>query len=111
MELLAALGARAAAPHSTRDAGNPSALFGIVQGGMYCRPARRVARRRSSEIGFDGYAIGGLRSASPRRNASACSKRIAPRMPADRPRYLMGVGTPAGHRRRRWRAASTCSIA
>jgi len=73
---------------------SPNALFGIVQGGMY--PA---LRGRSLEgllaTGFDGYAIGGLSVGEPKVEMFAMVAHLVPRMPADRPRYLMGVGTPA----------------
>lgn len=69
------------------------ALFGIVQGGMY--PA---LRRRSLdgllETGFEGYAIGGLSVGEPKSERDAVLRALLPQMPADRPRYLMGVGTP-----------------
>lgn len=69
------------------------ALFGIVQGGMY--PA---LRRRSLdgllETGFEGYAIGGLSVGEPKSERDAVLCALLPQMPADRPRYLMGVGTP-----------------
>ena len=73
--------------------GNPGALFGIVQGGMY--PALREASLAGlMDIGFDGYAIGGLSVGEPRQEMLAMVEHLAGRMPADRPRYLMGVGTP-----------------
>jgi queuine tRNA-ribosyltransferase len=69
------------------------ALFGIVQGGD--RPALRL---RSAEglvaIGFDGYAIGGLAVGEPQATMLAILAETNPALPADRPRYLMGVGTP-----------------
>jgi queuine tRNA-ribosyltransferase len=73
--------------------GNPNALFGIVQGSVY--PA---LRHRSAEalkaIGFDGYAIGGLAVGEPEDERNAILEAVEPRLPADRPRYLMGVGRP-----------------
>jgi len=73
--------------------GNPNALFGIVQGSVY--PA---LRHRSAEalkaIGFDGYAIGGLAVGEPEAERNAILEAVEPLLPADRPRYLMGVGRP-----------------
>jgi queuine tRNA-ribosyltransferase len=71
----------------------PGALFGIVQGGMY--PGLRAASLEGlTRIGFDGYAIGGLSVGEPRGEMRRILAGIAPQLPADRPRYLMGVGTP-----------------
>lgn len=74
-------------------ADNPAALFGIVQGGMF--DALR-ARSLSGllDIGFDGYAIGGLSVGEPRQEMLAVLDHLAPRLPAEKPHYLMGVGTP-----------------
>ncbi len=73
---------------------HPSLLFGIVQGGMY--PALRTqSLAELVDIGFDGYAIGGLSVGEPKASMKAVLVRLAPIMPADKPRYLMGVGTPA----------------
>jgi len=73
--------------------GNPNALFGIVQGGMYT-----ALRDRSSQalvrIGFDGYAIGGLSVGEPKEDMLRILRHTAATLPEDRPRYLMGVGTP-----------------
>ncbi len=72
---------------------NPRALFGIVQGGMF--PDLRDASLGSlTDIGFDGYAIGGMSVGEPKDEMLAVLDHTAPRLPADRPRYLMGVGTP-----------------
>lgn len=72
----------------------PGALFGIVQGGMY--PAlRRESLEALVEIGFDGYAIGGMSVGEPKEEMWAVLDEIVHLMPADRPRYLMGVGTPS----------------
>lgn len=68
-------------------------LFGIVQGGMY-DPLRRASLDGLMEIGFDGYAIGGLSVGEPESKRLAVLDALAPAMPADSPRYLMGVGTP-----------------
>ncbi len=70
------------------------ALFGIVQGSMY-PDLRHASLRRLGEIGFDGYAIGGLSVGEPKDQMHAVLKAVAPAMPQSRPRYLMGVGTPA----------------
>jgi len=69
------------------------ALFGIVQGGMFS-DLRRESIDRLVEMGFDGYAIGGLSVGEPKPMMRAILEDIAPRMPVDAPRYLMGVGTP-----------------
>ena len=73
---------------------NANALFGIVQGGMY-----ENLRDRSLEslvsIGFDGYAIGGLSVGEPKADMRRILEHTAPQLPTDKPRYLMGVGTPA----------------
>ncbi|HEX6550066.1 MAG TPA: tRNA guanosine(34) transglycosylase Tgt [Gammaproteobacteria bacterium] len=72
---------------------HPSALFGIVQGGMY--PALREASLRGlTGIGFDGYALGGLSVGESEAERLHILDSIASQLPADRPRYLMGVGTP-----------------
>ena len=74
-------------------AGDSSALFGIVQGGMY--PALREASLQGlTEMGFAGYAIGGLSVGEPAEERLAVLDHLLPRMPAATPRYLMGVGTP-----------------
>ena len=69
------------------------ALFGIVQGGMYTQ-LRDTSLAGLTQIGFDGYAIGGLSVGEPKAEMFRMIAHIAPRMPADRPRYLMGTGTP-----------------
>ena len=74
-------------------ADNPNALFGIVQGGMH--PELRLQSLRGLEqIGFDGYAIGGLSVGEPKEEMRAILQYTAPLLPQDKPRYLMGVGTP-----------------
>ena len=74
-------------------ADNQAALFGIVQGGMY--PAlREVSLAGLLDIGFDGYAIGGLSVGEPEAERLQILACLGPRLPADRPRYLMGVGRP-----------------
>ena len=73
--------------------GGPGALFGIVQGGMY--PALRAESLAAlTDIGFDGYAIGGLSVGEPKAQRAEVLGDLLPRMPEDHPRYLMGVGTP-----------------
>ncbi|HEX8774526.1 MAG TPA: tRNA guanosine(34) transglycosylase Tgt [Pyrinomonadaceae bacterium] len=69
------------------------ALFGIVQGASYL-DLRRESLRRTVEIGFDGYAIGGLSVGEEKSLMYEVIADLAPAMPEDRPRYLMGVGTP-----------------
>lgn len=73
--------------------GNASALFGIVQGGMYEKLRVRSARTLV-EIGFDGYAIGGLSVGEPHDERDRVLDFTVPELPADHPRYLMGVGRP-----------------
>ncbi len=74
--------------------GNPNALFGIVQGGMY-ENLRDESLRGLLALDFDGYAIGGLSVGEPKADMSRILRHTAPQLPADKPRYLMGVGTPA----------------
>ena len=73
--------------------GNPNALFGIAQGGMY-ENLRDESLAGLAGIGFDGYAIGGLSVGESKREMRRVIAHTAPRLPADKPRYLMGVGTP-----------------
>ncbi len=73
--------------------GNPNALFGIVQGGMH-ESLRDESLAGLVNIGFDGYAIGGLSVGEPKEDMLRILDHVAPQMPADKPRYLMGVGTP-----------------
>ncbi|HKO36501.1 MAG TPA: tRNA guanosine(34) transglycosylase Tgt, partial [Pyrinomonadaceae bacterium] len=68
-------------------------LFGIVQGASHL-DLRRESLARTVEIGFDGYAIGGLSVGEEKPVMLEIIEDIAPRMPGDQPRYLMGVGTP-----------------
>ncbi|MBE0484248.1 MAG: tRNA guanosine(34) transglycosylase Tgt [Bacterioplanes sp.] len=72
---------------------NPSALFGIIQGGMY-ESLRDESLAALTDIGFDGYAIGGLSVGEPKDDMMRILRHTAPQMPADKPRYLMGVGKP-----------------
>jgi len=69
------------------------ALFGIVQGGMD-RELRRESALRTVEIGFPGYAIGGLSVGEPREVTREIVESTLEHLPSDKPRYLMGVGTP-----------------
>ncbi len=71
-----------------------AALFGIVQGGMYPQ-LRMESLAGLVDIGFDGYAIGGLSVGEPKEEMLSVLDALRPVMPADKPRYLMGVGTPA----------------
>jgi queuine tRNA-ribosyltransferase len=73
--------------------GNPNALFGIVQGGMY-ESLRDESLAGLLQIGFDGYALGGLSVGEPKEDMLRILRHSAPRLPAERPRYMMGVGTP-----------------
>ncbi|WP_370250465.1 tRNA guanosine(34) transglycosylase Tgt [Thalassolituus sp.] len=72
---------------------NPSALFGIIQGGMY-EDLRDESLQGLLDIGFDGYAIGGLSVGEPKDDMMRVLRHTAPQMPEDKPRYLMGVGKP-----------------
>ena len=84
---------RSAGPVRTPAPTQTQALFGIVQGGM--DPAlRRESAERTVEIGFPGYAIGGLSVGEPRAVTREMVEATLPHLPADKPRYLMGVGTP-----------------
>ncbi|MFA5170049.1 MAG: tRNA guanosine(34) transglycosylase Tgt [Sulfuriferula sp.] len=77
----------------TAHAGNPNALFGIVQGGMY-EDLRDESVRELGQMEFDGYAIGGLSVGEPKPDMRRILAHTAPQLPANKPRYLMGVGTP-----------------
>jgi queuine tRNA-ribosyltransferase len=72
---------------------NTAALFGIIQGGMY-ENLRDQSREGLTDIGFDGYAIGGLSVGEPKGEMYRMLDVVAFKMPEDKPRYLMGVGTP-----------------
>ncbi len=72
---------------------NLQALFGIVQGGMNA-DLRKESARRTVELDFPGYAIGGLSVGEPRALTREMVAATLPELPGDRPRYLMGVGTP-----------------
>ncbi|HEX2596629.1 MAG TPA: tRNA guanosine(34) transglycosylase Tgt [Luteimonas sp.] len=73
--------------------GNDAALFGIVQGGVH-RDLRTMSAEGLKAIGFDGYAIGGLAVGETEDERNAMLDHTAPQLPAERPRYLMGVGRP-----------------
>ena len=72
---------------------SPNLLFGIVQGGMHAN-LRRESLDRLTDMGFDGYAIGGLSVGESKDEMNAVLAGVAPHMPQASPRYLMGVGTP-----------------
>ncbi len=72
---------------------NPNALFGIVQGGMH-EALRDESLAGLRDIGFDGFAIGGLSVGEPKEDMARILAHTTPRLPAAKPRYLMGVGTP-----------------
>ncbi len=72
---------------------NESALFAIVQGGMY-EDLREQSANQLVNIGFDGYAIGGLSVGEPKEERNKVLEITTPLLPQNKPRYLMGVGTP-----------------
>ncbi len=72
---------------------NPNALFGIVQGGMF-EELRDESLAGLNELGFHGIAIGGLSVGEPKEDMQRILKHVGPKLPADKPHYLMGVGTP-----------------
>ena len=72
---------------------NPNALFGIVQGGMF-EHLRDESLAGLEEIGFEGVAIGGLSVGEPKEDMMRVLEHVGPRLPANKPHYLMGVGTP-----------------
>ena len=75
---------------------NPNALFGIVQGGMFedLREESLAGLQATGDGGFHGYAIGGLSVGEPKEDMLRVLEHIGPKLPADKPHYLMGVGTP-----------------
>ena len=73
--------------------GNPAALFGIVQGGMH-KTLREISAKALIDIGFDGYAIGGLSVGEPKDERDHVLDITTPLLPDNKPRYLMGVGKP-----------------
>ena len=76
-----------------RGLSNPNALFGIVQGGMF-EDLRDESLEGLAEMDFHGYAIGGLSVGEPKEDMMRVLNHIAPKLPAHKPHYLMGVGTP-----------------
>ncbi len=89
LELTLRWSARAKKKHRLKT----QALFGIVQGGVFPE-LRRESLERTVEIGFDGYALGGLCVGESKHETLGILEEILPLMPEDKPRYLMGVGTP-----------------
>ena len=89
MELSLRWAERSKAAH----AGNPNALFAIVQGGMY-EDLRERSLEKLVDVGFDGYALGGLSVGEPKEDMARILNHMGHRLPAEKPRYLMGVGTP-----------------
>ena len=87
------LSLRWAARSKAAHGDNPSALFGIVQGGMH-EDLRDESLAGLTEIGFDGYAIGGLSVGEPKADMLRILNHLSEKMPTDKPRYLMGVGRP-----------------
>jgi queuine tRNA-ribosyltransferase len=90
VERTAAWARRAKAAHTRTD----QALFGIVQGGVSAT-MRRDSARRTVDVGFDGYGIGGLSVGETRDEMLPALAAALEHLPTDRPRYLMGVGDPA----------------
>lgn len=76
-----------------KQLGNPNALFGIIQGSMY-PDLRQQSLQGLLDMPFDGYAIGGLSVGEPKEEMLAVLNYLPKAMPADKPRYLMGVGKP-----------------
>ena len=76
-----------------RSGENPNALFGIVQGGMF-EDLRDESLAGLNQMGFDGIAIGGLSVGEPKEDMMRVLSHVGPRLPAHKPHYLMGVGTP-----------------
>ncbi|MCW3173539.1 tRNA guanosine(34) transglycosylase Tgt [Shewanella subflava] len=72
---------------------NPNSLFGIIQGGVY-EDLRDESIAGLTEIGFDGYAVGGLAVGEPKEDMHRILEHVCPQLPEDKPRYLMGVGKP-----------------
>ncbi len=89
MELSMRWAKRCRSAHGNSEA----ALFGIVQGGMF-KELRDESLQRLIEIGFDGYALGGLSVGEPKDQMRKIVNYCGERMPSEKPRYLMGVGTP-----------------
>jgi queuine tRNA-ribosyltransferase len=91
MELSARWARRCVAEFTRGD--NPNAMFGIVQGGMF-EHLRDESLASLVELNLPGYAIGGLSVGEPKEDMRRVLQHTAPQLPADKPRYLMGVGTP-----------------
>ena len=108
VRLVGALGESALQARS--HAGGPGALFGIVQGGMYPE-LRAESLARLTEIGFAGYALGGLSVGEPESERLKVLDAVVEAMPTPAPRYVMGVGTPRDLAQKRSPAVWTCSIA
>jgi queuine tRNA-ribosyltransferase len=72
---------------------NKNNLFGIIQGGVY-EHLRDISLKGLLDIGFDGYAVGGLAVGEPKEDMHRILEHTCPQIPADKPRYLMGVGKP-----------------
>ncbi len=89
LELTVKWAERAKAGHRREE----QALFGIIQGGFF-QDLRRESLERTRELDFDGYALGGVFVGEPREESLQLLDQISPLMPADKPRYLMGAGTP-----------------
>lgn len=87
------LSARWAQRSKQAHEGNSNALFGIVQGGIY-EPLRDESLSALTRVGFDGYAIGGLSVGETKEEMQRILLHTGPKLPPDKPRYLMGVGTP-----------------
>jgi queuine tRNA-ribosyltransferase len=92
VERTAAWAARARAAHRRRE---DQSLFGIVQGGV-SEALRKESARRTVELGFDGYGVGGLSVGESREEMLTALQATIPELPDDQPRYLMGVGDPVG---------------
>ena len=86
-------GARVIENDDLRLPAKAQALFGIVQGGMD-HALRKESAERTIDIGFDGYAVGGLSVGEPRALTREVVESTLQHLPKDKPRYLMGVGTP-----------------
>jgi queuine tRNA-ribosyltransferase len=89
----AAFDSLSARPIYERTGSGANVLFGIVQGGMF-EDLRTVSLQALQDIGFEGYAIGGLSVGEPKEDMLRVLAHTAPQLPHDKPRYLMGVGTP-----------------
>jgi len=78
---------------SRKEWKSENALFGIVQGGMY-EDLREESLEKLKRVGFEGYAVGGLSVGEPKPDRERIMRHLAPKLPVDKPRYLMGMGTP-----------------